>query len=107
MLSAGALSGDLLAVALQNERWRNVIQPRKGHLLELVQDNIVLNNGLMEIGYAKVLAAESSYLDCEGSLSLGTSGEVLLALDMPFHDQGVSWIETSAKPSSPQICNRY
>lgn len=57
MICSGSWSGSLLAAALDDARWQDVLQPRKGHLLEvspLEGSPCVLKNGLMEIGYAQV-----------------------------------------------------
>jgi len=56
VVAAGAWGGDLLADSLGEEAWRTVLQPRKGHLLEvqppLGQPGIM--HGLMEMGYTSV-----------------------------------------------------
>lgn len=59
VLAAGVWTGGLLAAATGAAKWRGMLAPRRGHLLELMQGHVPavmppLAHGMMEMAYTKV-----------------------------------------------------
>ena len=55
VVAAGAWSGQLLAAATGQPSWQQLLQPRRGHLLELQPPKGMarVNHGIMEVAYTK------------------------------------------------------
>jgi hypothetical protein len=56
VLAAGVWSGQLLAAVSGDQRYSALLQPRRGHLLEVVPPAgmAAVRHGVMEAGYTKV-----------------------------------------------------
>lgn len=57
MVAAGVWSAQILADATAEAGWAGMLQPRRGHLLELLQPPAgmpVIKHGIMEMAYTKV-----------------------------------------------------
>jgi hypothetical protein len=62
VVAAGVWSGHLLAGASGDERWRSLLAPRRGHLLELARPEGMppVQRGIMELSYTRHYAAAAA-----------------------------------------------
>jgi hypothetical protein len=62
VVAAGVWSGHLLADASGDERWRSLLAPRRGHLLELARPEGMppVSRGIMELSYTRHYAAAAA-----------------------------------------------
>ncbi|GIL53568.1 hypothetical protein Vafri_9144 [Volvox africanus] len=62
VLSAGVWTGDLLSAATGTPAWSHLLQPRRGHLLEMPRPEGMppVTHGIMEVSYTKHYTAAST-----------------------------------------------
>lgn len=90
VIAAGAWTGPFLAEQLGNPAWKELVQPRRGHLLEVPRPEAmpVLKHGLMEMGYTKHYAGSastsSSAADVTFTATTSISGSLLIGSSREF-----------------------
>jgi glycine/D-amino acid oxidase-like deaminating enzyme len=91
-VAAGVWSGEILSNSLSNERWKALLQPRRGHLIEIEQPQRMpsLKYGVMEVKYSRhysqaaVPAAGSESVDITFTATQSASGSLLVGSSREF-----------------------
>lgn len=69
IVAAGVWSGEILSQSLGNDKWKGLLQPRRGHLIEIDRPKgmPILHRGVMEVKYSKHYSQESSSSSSAGN----------------------------------------
>ena len=84
ILAAGVWSGPLLSAVTGDARWSRLLQPRRGHLLELQRPEVMppIRRGMMEMSYTKHYTtagdAGSDEIDITFTATTSASGSLLV-----------------------------